>query len=64
MCNDHEFCPFCGGKPVSEFSKKRNGWRVQCENRFTTLCPMNMRTHHYDTEEEAFNSWDTRRTHV
>ena len=56
----HELCPFCGGKPVSEFKKSRGAWKVECENRFTGLCPMNMRTYYYYTEQGAFEKWDTR----
>jgi hypothetical protein len=53
-------CPFCGGNPVSNFKSSRNGWRVECEHRHTPECPVNMRTHYFDTEEQAFEAWNTR----
>jgi len=57
----HELCPFCGGNPVSEYYVDR-GYRIQCENRHKVeLCPVNMRTHHYPTEAEAWAAWDIRK---
>jgi len=53
----HESCPFCNGRVV--VTHKTRGFRAECENR-NTSCPMNMRTHHFETEEEALEAWDTR----
>lgn len=55
---NHKRCPFCGALGKSEF--KLNGWRVECSNRHTVNCPVNMRTHYCDSEEEAWKLWDTR----
>ena len=55
----HELCPFCGVSGIALFNKKKNGWKVECENRHKG-CPINMRTHYTMSEEEAWKLWDTR----
>lgn len=57
-------CPHCGNDAAvshrpSGFGQRPNGFRVACKSRFTT-CPVNSRTHHAKTEQEAISAWNTR----
>lgn len=53
-------CPFCGGKAqITKHNYKTWRLRAECENRNTT-CPVNMRTHHHDEEEDVIEAWNTR----
>lgn len=50
-------CPFCGGN--AHVTHKRGESRVECKGRFFD-CPVNLRTHHKPTDEEAIKAWNTR----
>ncbi|MCK5316874.1 MAG: Lar family restriction alleviation protein [Anaerolineales bacterium] len=53
-------CPFCGSNAIVTIN--RGMYRVECLNRWAEedRCPMNMRTHHMATKEEATASWNKR----
>ena len=52
-------CPFCGSRAI--VSTKYRLYRVECLNRWgDDACPMNMRTHHTPTPEEAVKLWNKR----
>jgi hypothetical protein len=50
-------CPFCEGDGLR--SETLKGHRVECAKRWSG-CPMNMRTHHYQTQVMADAAWNTR----
>jgi hypothetical protein len=50
-------CAFCGGRAV--ITLRSGGYRVECVDRFDG-CPMNARTHHCATEQEAIGLWNQR----
>ena len=54
-------CAFCGNQPVHSlnFKHSKNWHRFECERRFDG-CPMNARTHHHETLEQAAVAWNTR----
>jgi hypothetical protein len=62
----HKRCPWCGGLGRGMFNEKRNGWKVECENRHRInnegciICGMNARTHYCYTLDGAWKMWDTR----
>ena len=58
---DLKSCPFCKGMGKTIFSTSKNKWRAECANRHVTVkCPVNMRTHYFDTESEAIDAWNHR----
>lgn len=61
LINENELkpkpCPFCGSKGI--VTHKSLGFRVECESR-KFKCPMNMRTHHKETSDEAIHLWNIR----
>ena len=58
-------CVFCGNQAVHSlnFQHPKNWHRFECETRFDG-CPMNARTHHHETEEQAAVAWNTRTLRV
>jgi hypothetical protein len=53
-------CPFCGS--IAIVTTNRGMYRVECLNRWgeEDRCPVNMRTHHCSTVEEAQEAWNKR----
>jgi len=53
-------CPFCGSEAHATH-RINKGHRVECTERHNKeVCPVNMRTHHFNTKEDAAEAWNNR----
>jgi len=54
-------CPFCGSDAT--VTERDRGFRIECSMRFES-CPVNCRTHHFDSIIEAIDAWNTRASYM